>query len=175
MFHVKRGPMSIPDFTVLYRAVWSGTLGSTDEEIFSYHRMVATTISSTADDVADAIAGDVADMLAESTTGSTPFSNIGQVFTTTVSWDLLKVYLVDQTTGENLGEPVQRVLTDVGLGASGQGLPYQDALAISFTHLPKGRKTKNRFYLPPFVSTATDGHGRVLGTLVDDFQAQLDL
>lgn len=166
--------MSIPDYTSIYHAVWSGTLGSTDEEIFSYHRMIASLTADDPEAIADEIEGDVTNMLAESTTGSTPFSNLGQVFPTTVTWDLLKVYVFNATANENVGEPVQRPLTDAGLGASGQGLPYQDSLAISFCHLPATNKTRNRFYLPPFVSTATDGHSRVLGTLIDDFQTQLN-
>lgn len=165
--------MTITGFTELFHAVWSGTLGSTDEEIFSYHRMIAAAGADQILVIADIIASDVTDFLAESTTGSTPFSNLGQIFPTTVSWDLLKVYNFDETTGENVGEPVMIPLTDVGLGASGQGLPYQDALAVTFTNLPTNRTSRNRFYLPPFVSTATDGHGRVLGTLIDDMQTQL--
>lgn len=166
--------MGIAGFPNVLLAVWSGTLGSTDEEIFSYHRMIAAEGTMDPDTCADAIQDDVTDMLAESTTGSTPFSNLGQTFPTTVSWDLLKVYSFDEATDAITSEPALRVLTDVGLGASGQGLPYQDALAISFTHLPTGRRRRNRFYLPPQVSTATDGHGRVLGTLIDDIQTQLN-
>jgi hypothetical protein len=166
--------MSIGGYPEIFLAVWSGSLGATDEEIFSYHRMVAADGTMTAPVLAAALANDVTDMLAESTTGSTPFSNLGQVFPTTVSWDLLKVYSFDPAIDEITSDPAMEVLTDVGLGASGQGLPYQDSLAISFTNLPTTRRSKNRFYLPPFVSTATDGHGRVLGTLIDDFQTQLN-
>jgi hypothetical protein len=165
--------MTITGFTVLHHAVWSGTLGATEEEIFSYGRYYASLDADADAVIADSLANDVADMLAESTTGSTPFSNLGQIFPTTVHWTLLKLYSINESTGAIVGEPEVRVLDDVGLGAAGQGLPYQDALAITYTNLPTNRTSRNRFYLPPFVSTATDGHGRVLGTLIDDIQTQL--
>lgn len=167
--------MSIDGKSILFHLVWSGTLGATDEEIFSYGRFAAGVSPTDITSIADSAANDVTDMLAESTTGSTPFSNLGQIFPTTVHWEQLKVYRIDEATAEILSEPEVRVLTDVGLGASSQGLPYQDALAITYTKLPTSRTSRNRFYLPPFVSTATDGHGRVLGTLIDDIQTQLKL
>jgi hypothetical protein len=165
----------IPIGNALFKAVWSGTLGATTEEIFSYQRFCYADASATPGAVLTTLQGDVAAMLAESTTGSTPFSNLGQVFPTTVLWTQLKVSKWDPLLDQLIGDPAVAALTDAGLGASSQGLPYQDALAITTQAAPPDRKHRSRFYLPPFVSTATDGHGRVLPTLVDDFQTVLKL
>lgn len=158
-----------------YRVTWSGIMNPSAEEIFAYSRYAAALDTTTVDDVADELQNDVTNMLAESTTGSTPFSNLGQIWPTHVQWTQLKVSAINHLTGALLGEPAYRVLTDAGLGATGQGLPYQCSLAITTEAAPPDRKRRNRFYLPPMVSTATDGHGRVLGTLIDDILTQLGL
>jgi hypothetical protein len=163
----------IPPDVDLFKVTWSGTLGSTEEEIFSHHRVCYAAADTPPIDVATALQDDITDMLAESTTGSTPFSNLGQIFPTTVLWTLLKAVHINRTTGEDVGDSASVVLTDAGLGASGQGLPYQDALAITVQSDPPDRARRNRWYLPPMVSTATDGHGRVLPTLIDDIQTVL--
>jgi hypothetical protein len=163
----------IPTDVDMIKATWSGTLGATEEEIFSHHRVCYALAGVELADVLTTIGGDITNLLAEATTGSTPFSNIGQIFPTTVAWTQLKVVKINKLTGEDVGDSLAMVLTDVGLGASGQGLPYQDALAVTVQAAAPDRKRRNRWYLPPFVSTATDGHGRVLGTLVDDIQTQL--
>ena len=167
--------MAIEGFGEFFWAEWRGTLGATEEEIFTYHRVIASSGGPDGANVTDTIGNDVTNLLAESTTGSTPFSNIGQIFPTTVAWTWVKVSTFHPDTGEIEPEGDIIELTDAGLGASSQGLPYQDSLAITFCHRPPTRTSRNRFYLPPFVWGATDGHGRVLPTLVDDIQTQLDL
>jgi hypothetical protein len=124
-------------------------------------------------EIMDAAANDVTDLLAESTTGATIFSTIGQLFPESVAWTLLKGYIVDEATGANLSvEPEQRVLTDVGASAA-QRLPNQDALAITTQKFPRGRSSFNRFYLPPMVTGVLEDDGHVTGTLIDDIQTQL--
>ena len=158
----------------LFRATWSGKIGPSSEEIFSFTRHVAAVDLTTSFDVVNALAGDITNLLAEATTGSTPFSNIGQTFPTHVLFDLLTVWDVDEITGA--ADPLSRQdrgLTDAGLGATSQGLPYQVSLGVTMRTAARGRRERNRFYLPPQTSTATDGHGRMLPTLVDDIQTQL--
>lgn len=165
----------IPVDVNLYHIVWSGVMEPSAEEIFAYGRYAYALTTASVDDVADEVQGDVTAMLAESTTGSTPFSNLGQIFPTHVEWRQVKASQINKITGALVGEPAVRTLTDAGLGATSQGLPYQDSLAISYEAAAPLRKRRNRFYLPPMVSTATSGHGRVLGTLVDDIQTQIHL
>lgn len=165
----------IPSISNLYHVVWSGTLNPSEEEIFAYGRYAYTEAAVLPPAIGDELENDVTNMLAESTTGSTPFSNLGQIFPTHVHWTQLKVSQIDKTTGALMGEPDVRPLTDEGLGATSQGLPYQDTLAITYEAAAPDRKRRNRFYLPPMVSTATDGHGRILGTLIDDIHTQIAL
>lgn len=165
--------MTITAHPTLALLVWSGHLGASEEEIFSYHRYIGIVNPVDLPEVMDSAANDVTDLLAESTTGSVPFSNIGQTFPTTVTWDLLKGYIVDEPTGAILTEPEQRVLTDAGLGAASQALPYQDALAITTQMFPHNRTSRNRFYLPPMTSLVMVGNSEVYGTLIDDIQTQL--
>lgn len=155
------------------RIVWSGTYGTTPEEIFAYGRWAYWELGTDLEDVLDTVQDDVTNMLAESTTGSTPFSALSQVFPSDVHWTLVKVHRAEVGTGVMLGESHQRELTDVGLGAEGNGLPYQLSLSITAEAAFPDRKRRTRFYLPRFVHNALNGHGRVLPTLVDDFQTQL--
>lgn len=158
-----------------FRVVWSGTMDPSAEEIFAYSRCCSTLDTFGPDNVADELQHDVTNMLAESTTGTTPFSNLGQVWPTHVKWTQLKVSEIDHITGALVGEPSYRILTDAGRGASSQGLPYQCSLAVTSQAAPPDRKRRNRFYLPPMVSTATNGHGRLLPTLIDDILTQIAL
>jgi len=162
----------IPSVVDLYRLTWSGTYGATPEEIFAYGRWAYVDLDTDPEAVLDTVEGDVTSMLAEATTGSTPFSSLANVFPSDVKWTLLKAQKVDRT-GNSLGESHMRELTDEGNGAEGNGLPYQISLAVTATAAFPDRKRRTRFYLPRFVHNALNGHGRVLPTLVDDFQTQL--
>lgn len=162
----------IPTDANVGRAVWSGTYGSTPEEIFAYGRWFYYNGDDGLEAVLDTIQDDVTNMLAESTTGSTPFSSIGQMFPEDVKWTLLKVHEVNSATGAMLGESHMRELTDAGSGAD-TGLPYQLSLAVTAEAAFPDRKRRSRFYLPRFVQDAVDGFGRVKSPLVEDIQTQL--
>lgn len=155
------------------RIVWSGTYGNTPEEIFAYGRWAYWPTGTDLDAVLDTVETDVTDMLAESVTGSSPFSIIQNAFPSDVKWTLVKVHKAAIGTGEMIGESRQRELTDAGNGAEGNGLPYQLSLAITAEAAFPDRKRRTRFYLPRFVHNALDGHGRIAGNLVDDIQTQL--
>lgn len=163
----------IPTDTSVYRIVWSGTYGTTPEEIFAYGRWAYAALDEDMEAILDTVQDDVTNLLAESTTGSTPFSAISQIFPSDVKWTLVKVHKVNAATGEMIGESHMRELTDVGLGAEGNGLPYQLSLAVTAQAAFPDRKRRTRFYLPRFVHNALNGHGRVLPTLVDDIITQL--
>jgi hypothetical protein len=155
-------------FGKMYKAVWSGTLGS-PEEIFSYSRHYGSDadLIDTAY-VADALVDDVAALLEESVLGSSPFGTVAGAFPSHVAWTLLKVYKVDAATGANLSiVPEERVLTDVGSGATGLGLPYQDAHAVTWRSALRGVRERNRHYFPPYCSNATNGKGRVITPLIE--------
>jgi hypothetical protein len=159
----------------LLRLTWSGTLGSAEDEIFSYTRHGAYMEGNTdlLPGVADTAANDVTDFLAESTTGGVAFTTIGQAFPTSVQWTQLKVYEVDPVTGDATTEPEVRVLTDAG---SATGVPFltnQDAFAVTTQKLPRDKRSRNRFYLPTMQAGVLDSVGRVRGTFVDDMQTQL--
>jgi hypothetical protein len=166
----------VSGFAGLYRLTWSGTLGSLEDEIFSYTRhagTVSTPDETTLANIADSAANDVTDFLAESTTGGVSFSTIAQAFPTTTQWDLLKVYIVDPATGDATSEPQIRVLTDAGTATGVPALTHQDALAITTQKLPRDKRSRNRFYLPTMISNVLDSTGHVRGTFIDDMQTQL--
>lgn len=175
-FHVKRGAMW-GDYTELYKVSWQGFLGDASDEIFDYSRWVVGTIETNAAGIADAYSTDVTDLLAESTTGSTPFSNIGQIFPTHVHWTKLSVWRYVEGTGhwDGITPREDRELTDNGLGSTGNGMPFQNAFCMTVRTDMPSRRRRNRWYLPPTVNNATDGKGRMLGSLVDDIQTQFDL
>ena len=163
----------IPSDVDMIRATWSGTYGATPEEIFAYGRWAYTTADADLEAVLDTLQDDVTNLLAETVTGSTPFSAIGQAFPSDVKWTLLKVHKVDKATGAMLGESHMRELTDVGTGAEGNGLPYQLTLAVTAEAAFPNRKRRTRFYLPRFVHNALNGHGRVLPDLLESINTQL--
>lgn len=171
-----RHEVTISGYTRLYKLVWSGTLDAAGVEVFSYSRHAALANLTGEDDFMDDAALDVASLLAESTTGSTPFSTLAQIFPESVSWTLLKGYSISLATGENLSaEPLVRELADAGTSAA-QRLTNQDALAITTQAAPVASKRKtNRFYLPTMVTGVLEDDGHVTGTLIDDIQTQLDL
>lgn len=166
--------MTIVAHPTLVKLVWSGSLGSAEDEIFSYSRWAAILAPENLEAVMDQAADDVTDLLAESTTGGVTYTTLAQAFPTSVHWLLLKGYVIDEATGENLSlEPAVRVLTDSGTGTGVPFLPNQDALAITTQMFPRGPSSYNRFYLPPMVANVLDSTGHVRGTTVDDIQTQL--
>lgn len=166
--------MTITGHPTLALLVWSGTLGSLEDEIFSYKRHIAMTSPTDLEAVMDSAANDVTDLLIESTTGGVAFSTIGQAFPTTVQWTLLKGYIIDEATGANLSvEPAIRVLTDSGSGTGVPALTHQDALAITTQKTPRDKRSRNRFYLPTMIAAVLGDDGHVRGTFVDDIQTQL--
>lgn len=164
--------VAIPSDTDLFRIVWSGTYGSTPEEIFAYGRWAYSDLDADMEAILDTVQDDVTNFLAESTTGSTPFSQIGQMFPTDVMWTQVKVHKVNKATLVMLGESHARELSDAGTGAD-TGLPYQLTLAITAEAAFPDRKRRSRFYLPRFVQDAIDGFGRVKDPLIDDMHTQL--
>lgn len=159
-----------PDLILL---VWSGTLGASEDEIFSYHRYAGLESYSDLETVMDSAANDVTDLLAETATGAVPFETLAGAFADTVAWTLLKGYQVDEATGLITSEPSMRVLTDVGVTSGVKPLPNQDSLAITTRKLPRGRSSFNRFYLPPMISSVMTADGHVIGETIDDIQTQL--
>jgi hypothetical protein len=168
--------MSVDGFPTLIKLVWAGTLDPGGNEIFSYHRWASIIAPEDLEAVMDSAANDVTNLLAESTTGSTPFSTIGQIFPESVSWESLKGYIWDEAANVNLSaEPAFRALTDAGTSAA-QRLTNQDALAITTqTAASLGGRVSNRFYLPTMVTGVLEDDGHVTGSLIDDIQTQLDL
>lgn len=166
--------MTITAHPTLIKLVWSGTLGSAEDEIFSYSRWAAITSPSDLEVVMDSAASDVTDLLAESTTGGVTYSTLADAFPETVHWTELKGYVFDEATGANLSlEPAVRVLTDSGTGTGVQFLPNQDTLAVTTQMLPRGPSSYNRFYLPPMIANVLDSTGHVRGATIDDIQTQL--
>jgi hypothetical protein len=166
--------MTIVGHGTLIKLVWSGSLGAAEDEIFSYSRWAAIVGPDNLEAVMDQAATDVTDLLAESTTGGVSYTTIGQAFPTTVHWLLLKGYVIDEATGDNLSlDPAVRVLTDSGSGTGVPFLPNQDTLAITTQKSPRGPSSYNRFYLPPMIANVLDSTGHVRGTTVDDIQTQL--
>jgi hypothetical protein len=155
--------------------VWSGTLGTSEDEIFSYKRHAGIIVPEDLEDVMDSAANDVTDLLAESSTAGGGFSVVGDYWHSSVAWTMLKGYIIDEATGANLSvEPAVRILTDVGTSFASK-LPNQDALAITTQMFPRGRQSMNRFYLPPMVEAVMASTGHVTGEVIDDIQTQLKL
>lgn len=166
--------MTITAHPTLIKLVWSGSLGSAEDEIFSYSRWAAILAPENLEAVMDQAADDVTDLLAESTTGGVSYTTLHQAFPTTVHWLLLNGYVIDEATGDNLSlEPAVRVLTDSGSGTGVPFLPNQDSLAITTQMFPRGPSSYNRFYLPPMIANVLDSTGHVRGTTIDDIQTQL--
>ncbi len=167
--------MTVSGHPTLGLLVWSGTLGAAEDEIFSYKRHIAMTLSTDLPEVMDSAASDVTNLLAESSTAGGGFSVVGDYWPATVKWTLLKGYIIDEATGANLSvEPEVRVLTDVGSSFS-QPLTNSDALAITTQMFPRGRRSMNRFYLPTMVQAVMVDAGHVKAAVIDDIQTQLDL
>jgi hypothetical protein len=166
--------MTITAHPTLIKLVWSGTLGATEDEIFSYSRWAAIETPEDLEGVMDIAANDVTDLLAESTTGGVTYSTLGQAFPDTVAWTLLKGYVYDEATGLNLSvDPAVRVLTDTGEATGVQTLTNQDALAVTTQAFPRGPSSYNRFYLPTMIANVQESPGLVRGATIDDIQTQL--
>lgn len=163
------------DYTKLYKATWSGTLGAGDEEIFSFQRWVAAGDAATTATVAAALSSDITDLLAESTTGDSDAETIAGYWTTDVAWTNLAVWSYDEVTGlwNPDEERVDVPLTDAGVSSGVPGLPYQCAMAVTTRTAARGRRERNRFYLPPMAAFTTNGHSQWVGTVIDDIQTQL--
>ena len=167
-------PWSTPSgYPALYRLTWSGTLGSLEDEVFSYTRHAVGDPFTTQGLIADSAAADVTDLLAESTTGGVAFTTIKQAFPTTTQWAMLKVYTLNLATGEADTDPDVRVLTDAGSGTGVAVLTNQDAMAITTQNTNRDRASRNRFYLPTMIANVLDSTGHIRGTFVDDIQTQL--
>lgn len=163
-------------FDTLFRVTWSGTLGDTPDEEFSYSRwIVGHESTDTPESIAGQLANDVTDMLAESSTAG-PFTTIGQAFPTWVKWTNLAVWTYVESTGawDQDTPRYDLPLTDHGTGSGLPGLPYQTSMAVTLRTASRGRRERNRFYLPPMLAAATNGQGRWLPQLIDDIQTQLD-
>jgi hypothetical protein len=162
------------DYVTLFRATWSGTLGTGPDEIFSYSRWVVSRDIATPATVSASLASDVTDMLAESSTAG-PFTAVGQCFPTVVKWTNLSVWQYDEVTGLWDGEPrVDLALTDAGSGSGLPFLPFQCSMAITLRTAARGRRERNRFYLPPMMAAAAPTQSMWLPQLIDDIQTQLD-
>lgn len=164
------------DYTDLFRLTWEGTLGAGPDETFSYSRWVVGHETDTAESIGETYSTAVTDMLAESSTAG-PFTTIGQTFHTSVVWTFLHVWAYFEGTGVWNPE-VPRVdipLTDHGTGSGLPGMPYQCSMAVTLRTSGRGRRERNRFYLPPMLVAATDGQSRWLPQLIDDIQTQQHL
>lgn len=158
---------AITPLAALYKATWSGTIGT--EEIFSYSRWFSMDTVEQQEPMADSLANDVTDMLATTVTLG-PVATLGQMFTSYVAWTQLKVSPWSITTNKlapEFGDPAYRILTDAGSGTETSGLPYQMAIAVTTRSSAAGRRKYNRFYLPTIQSIATDGHGVLQSTVAD--------
>lgn len=166
----------IPPDVKLWHIVWSGHMDPSEEEIFAYGRYAYTLDTATPEDVAAEVQDDVTNMLGESTTGSPGgLTTLAQMFPTHVHWDQVKASQINKVDGTLVGEPATVSLSDVGAGTSDWGMPYQIAFAVTYEAGIPDRKRRNRFYLPPMIYAATDGHGRLRSALVDDIQTQIAL
>jgi hypothetical protein len=152
----------------LYKATWSGTIGT--EEIFSYSSWWTAASTFIQEDIADVLSGDVTDMLGQAVTAG-PIATLAQGFPEYVAWTQLKVAPWNPATDKLYsGEtPAYRVLTDVGTGDETGGMPYQVALAMTTRSVVSGRRKYNRFYLPVVTHFCTDGHGVLQTTVADAF------
>lgn len=145
-------------FTHLYKATFSGTLPGS--EIFA-HSQHFDSESADSEYVADNLSSHVTNMLSTAVT-SGPVSTLASAFPDTVAWTRLHVEPIT-TTGALLpgGVSADRALTDVGTGNPSFGLPFQCSHCITLRNSTIGRRSKNRFYLPPYVVTVTNGAGLV--------------
>lgn len=153
----------------LFKASWSGTIGT--DEIFVYSRWV-TNHTDTESSVADDLDTLVSVMFDYAVTGSSPVSTLGPSWPSHVHWTQLKVSPWDPITNKLKAgrEPAYRILTDTPTGSTGSGMPYQCSVAVTTRSQVAGRRKYNRFYLPVQVNNITDGQG-VLQPAVADAMA----
>lgn len=142
----------------LFKASWSGTLGT--DEIFVYSRWVTNHL-----DDGPTVMGDldtlVSVMLDFAVTGSSPVATLGPSWPSHVAWTQLKISPWDPILNKLKAgrEPTYEILTDVGTGSTGSGMPYQNSVAVTTRSQVAGRRKYNRFYLPVQVNNITDGKG----------------
>lgn len=157
---------AIDPLATLYKATWSGTLGT--EEIFAYSRWVTGTTPNDQETIIDGLTDDVTNMLAQ-TVSLGPVAAIQQCFPEWVVWTELKLSPWDHATDKLVAgqTPAYRPLTDAGVDAGTPGLPFQCALAMTTRSALSGRRKYNRFYLPPMTAQSTDGQGDIDPTIAD--------
>lgn len=151
---------AITPLTNLYKASWSGELGT--DEIFTYSRWVSADLAADQENIADQLTDSATNMLAQAVTLG-PIATLAQGFPDWVAWTELKVAPWNPSTDHLVtGQtPAYRTLTDVGTGTGTSGLPFQTALAMTTRCAVSGRRKYNRFYLPPLQILATDGQGNL--------------
>lgn len=164
------------DYTLLFKVSMQGTLGDGPDEIFSYSRWVVGKPGQEPASIATNFSIDVAAMLIQSSTAG-PFTTIGQSFPTNVQWTNCAVWQYDESTGlwDSDVPRFDAPLTDAGSGSGLPGMPFQNAMCVTSRTSGRGRRERNRFYLPPMLVAATDGKSQWLPQLIDDIQASLQL
>lgn len=154
----------------LFKASWSGTLGA--DEIFVYSRWV-TNDGDVPETVRDDLSTLVSVMLDYAVTGSSPVATLGPSWPSHVAWTQLKVSPWDPVLDKLKAgrEPVYAILSDVGTGSTGSGMPYQNSVAVTTRSEIAGRRKYNRFYLPVQVNNITDGQGLLQPAVADAMSA----
>lgn len=139
-----------------YKATFSGTLDG--NEIFA-HSQHFSSDSALASYVAGNLSSHITNLLATAVVAG-PVATMAAAFADWVSWEKLHVEPIG-TDGKLLpgGLSFDLALTDVGTGNGSLGLPYQCSHAVTLRNATIGRRNKNRFYLPPYVTGATNGKG----------------
>jgi hypothetical protein len=150
----------IPPADHLYKATWSGTLGT--PEIFVYSRWM-TSDETDQEVVIDGLTGSIGGLFATSVAGG-PFLSLESFWPSHVAWTQLKVSPWDKLNNRlTIGQtPAYRTLTDTPTGSTGNGLPYQCAIAITTRSTLAHKRKYNRWYLPSPTVIGTDGQGHIV-------------
>lgn len=150
----------------LYKATWSGTLGTSEE--FVYSRWCTAGVATPEADVATTLSGSVTAMLATAVTAG-PVPTLATAWPSHVAWTQLKVSHWDMATDKLVAgsSPAYVMLTDVASGATGSGMPFQCSLAVTTRSVLAGRRKYNRFYLPGPTVFTTDGQGSLQPSVAD--------
>jgi len=150
----------------LYKATWSGTLGTSEE--FVYSRWCTAGPATPEADVATTLLGSITAMLA-TTVISGPVPSLATAWPSHVAWTQLKISHWDQATNKLVAgsSPHYEPLTDVASGSTGAGMPFQCSLAVTTRSALAGRRKYNRFYLPGPQVFTTDGQGSLQSSVAD--------
>jgi len=139
------------------QCTFSGTLP--DSEIFSHrvHAAVegARDVSQTdLANIADGLASHITGMLGATVTGGL-FSTLAGFWPNGVQWRRLTVRGIIPSTGAVILDPEYRELSDDGSGGGGpsDAMPNQIAWCITLRRSAFGRRNRNRWYLPPPVTS----------------------